>query len=119
MVARCPAWASRASRVTASVQANGAAEAGWPAALTCSDSEPSLVRCAASQASRADAGPCCPVEASNRAKNAVSGVQATSGVPGQLVPGRRPPLGTVSAAVLTWPPAAPRGPAPRTAARGT
>ena len=97
MVARCPACASRASRVTASVQASGATEAGWPAELTCSGSEPSLVRCAASQASRADAWPCWPVAASNSAKNAVSGVQATSGVPGQLVPGRRPPLGTVSA----------------------
>ena len=97
MVARWPACASRASRVTASVQASGAAEAGWPAALTCSGSEPSLVRCAASQASTADAWPYRPVEASNSAKKAVSGVQATSGVPRQLPPGRRPPLGTVSA----------------------
>ena len=84
MVARCPACASRASRVTASVQASGATEAGWPAALTCSGSEPSLVRCATSQASTADAWPCCPVAASNSAKNAAQKM-SLSGT-GRMVP---------------------------------
>ena len=71
--------------------------AGWPAEFTCSGREPSFVRWAASQSSSAAAWPCCPVEASNRAKNAVSAVQATSGVPDHAAPGARPPLGTVRA----------------------
>ena len=82
MAGRCLAWARRASRVTASVQGSGATAAGWPAELTFSGREPSLVRCAASQASSAAARPCCPVAAANSAKNAVSAVQATPGVPG-------------------------------------
>ena len=69
--------------------------AGWPAELTCSGREPRFVRWAASQSSSAAARSCCPVEASNRAKNAVSAVQATSGVPDHAWPGARPPLGTL------------------------
>ena len=93
---RCPDCANSASRVTASVQDSGATEAGWPAEFTCSGSEPSFVRCAASQPSRAAAWLCCPAAASNSAKNAVSAVQATPGVPGQFAPGFSPPLGRVS-----------------------
>ena len=93
----CPVWASRASRVAASVQESGAVLAGWPAEFTCSGREPRLVRWAASQSSSAAAWSCCPVEASNRAKNAVSAVQATSGVPVHAAPGPRPPFGTVRA----------------------
>jgi hypothetical protein len=81
--------------VTASVSDSGAVQAGWPAALTCSGSEPSFVRWAASQSSSAVARRCCPVAASKSAKNAVSGVQATPGVPGQSAPGCRPPFATV------------------------
>ena len=51
MAGRCLARASRASRVTASVQGSGATAAGRLAELTFSGREPSLVRCAASHAS--------------------------------------------------------------------
>ena len=71
--------------------------AGWPAEFTCSGREPRLVRWAASQSSSAAAWSCCPVEASNRAKNAVSAVQATPGVPVHTSPGARPPLPTARA----------------------
>ena len=97
MVGRCLACADRASRVTASVQESGAIQAGLPAELTCSGSEPSCVRWAASQSSSAVAWPCCPVAALNNAKKAVSAVQARPGVPGQVAPGRRPPSGRVRA----------------------
>jgi hypothetical protein len=66
-------------------------QVGLPAELTCSGGKLGFVRWATRQSSRAAAWPCCPVAASNKAKNAVSAVQATSGAPGQVARGSRPP----------------------------